>query len=31
MAYGMKIVNGSGTYIVDSTENFAHFNKLQVF
>tara|TARA_R100001443_G_scaffold17593_1_gene28131 strand:+ start:663 stop:1811 length:1149 start_codon:yes stop_codon:yes gene_type:complete len=26
--YGMKIVNGSGTYIVDSTEDFAHFHKL---
>ena len=28
MAYGMKVINGSGTYIVDSTENFGHFHKI---
>ena len=28
MAYGMKVINGSGTYIVDSTENFGHFYKI---
>ena len=28
MSYGMKIINGSGTFIVDSTENFGHFHKM---
>ena len=28
MSYGMKIINGSGTFIVDSTENFGHFHKI---
>ena len=28
MPYGMKVINGSGTYIIDSTENFGHFHKI---
>ena len=28
MSYGMNIINGAGTFIVDSTENFGHFHKI---